>query len=436
MALALVTGLCLSRNLGGPAMALTLVEELKKRISDIDFVFAVTPFSFEQEERWAKHYGLKIVRGDIFLSYLSATNPVLKTAKLSYRLLKRRPLFDNTYAAIARSVHEEFMASYEKCDLVIDMQGISYVGDGARGPFEGINSYSNQYYANKYKKPFAFFIQSFGPFNDWKVRFFARKAFEQVDFVPARGKNSARYCREITKDPTKVYDFPDVAILLPTNVSWAELFLRQHNLSPKGYVIVSPSSVIFKAVSTSVGGSVGEKHIDSMIKVCKLLIKRSEFIVFLPHMYSNNSNECDRHVAKLIASHLPKSSYVIVEEDIDPMMAKGLISLAKYAIVSRYHALVAALSTGVDVITIGWNIKYQDMMEYYGKEKFAIDVRSHTPATLAAKVQELLDDPTFHDINARHESFEHFHSYATERVNLAFQLLSQWIQKVLSDANA
>jgi polysaccharide pyruvyl transferase WcaK-like protein len=313
------------------------------------------------------------------------------------------------------------------------MQGISYVGDGVRGAFEGINSYSNQYYANRHRKPFTFFIQSFGPFDDWRVRLFAKRAFDQVDFVPARGKNSARYCRAITKDPSKVYDFPDSAILLPTNFLWAESYLRQNNLIPKNYVIVSPSSVIYKTVRTSVGGSVGNKHIDSIVRVCELLIKRGEYIVFLPHMYSDNPNECDRHVAKLVAAQLPDSSYHVVEGEFDPMMAKGLISFAKYAIVSRYHALVAALSTGINVITLGWNIKYQDMMEYYGKKEFAIDVRLYEPAELATKVQQLLDDLTRQDIEASYRDFNNAHFRATERVGFAFNLLSQWLERALSD---
>ena len=60
----LVTGLCLSRNLGGPAMCLTLYNELNKRIPDIDFTFAVTATSYEEELEWSKIYGLKIIRRD------------------------------------------------------------------------------------------------------------------------------------------------------------------------------------------------------------------------------------------------------------------------------------------------------------------------------------------------------------------------------------
>lgn len=360
----LVTGLCLSRNLGGPAMGLTLVDQLCRNYGDqVDFKFAVTPTSFEEETHWAEHYGLKIVRRDSAYAYWLASNPVGLTLKIGWKGLKAlqgrihfSEIFKYNSMSDIHGVHEEFMSAYRWADLVIDMSGISYVGDGVRGPFEGINGYSNFYYAKINKKPFARFIQSFGPFDDWKVKYFAKKEFAKLPFIPARGAHSAEYCRAIVKDLSKVHAFPDSAILLPADHSWTDGFLRDNKLSKKQYVVVSPSSVILHSVSKSVGGSVGEKHVESMVKICTGLIEQSERIVFLPHMYSKNTRECDREVARLVANRISKKSCIIVEDDIDPMMAKGLIASSKYAIVSRYHALVAALSTGVDVITVGWNI--------------------------------------------------------------------------------
>lgn len=436
----LVTGLCLSRNLGGPAMGLTLVEQLQKKYDDcIDFKFAVTPAAFDEETYWVNHYGLKVVRRDNAFVYFVDNNPlalVLKIGWKSLKILRGDGTFSDFFKANKpldiKEVHNDFMEAYEWADLIIDMSGISYVGDGVLGPFEGLTGYGNFYYAQRAGKPFARFIQSFGPFGGWKVKYFAKKEFDKLPFVPSRGSHSAAYCRAIVQNPEKVYAFPDVAILLPENEEWADEFLLSNNLTRDQYVIVSPSSVIHRSVSKSVGGSVGEKHIESMIKICNGLIARGEYVVFLPHMYSKNLDECDREVSRSVAKALPMGSYLIVEEDIDPMMAKGLISYSKYAIVSRYHALVAALSTGVDVITVGWNIKYQDIMEYYGKEKYAVDIRDYQPDILAERVFSLIDDFVEDTRHHRQKLYIRSQQNAVVLVNNAFDLLTEWMDSQIS----
>ena len=204
----LVTGLCLSRNLGGPAMALTLVEQVKKRLPGAEFIFAIDPASFNQEKKWGDYYGLRIARGDNFVTYFFGTNALFRVVRALYRLVRGKSISRMAPINDTRELHQEFMQCFQDCDVVISMRGISYVGDGTRRKFEGPLSYSDLYYAKKNRKPFTHFVQSFGPFDDWKVRYFARKDFAQVSFVPARGKESATYCRQIVADPEKVYDFP------------------------------------------------------------------------------------------------------------------------------------------------------------------------------------------------------------------------------------
>jgi polysaccharide pyruvyl transferase WcaK-like protein len=436
----LVTGLCLSRNLGGAAMALTLVKELNKRFNDVHFTFAVTPNAMDEELYWARKYGLDVVARDNPVTWWLYGTSIGGFARLVLSIFRKLKHSKNLVMTNAQknavSIHSDYMDAFEQTDCVIDMSGITYVGDGVHGSLHGLKSYGNFYYAKLNEKPFVRFIQSFGPFDDWKVRYFAKKEFKSLAFIPARGKQSAEFCRALVRDKSKVHSFPDVAILLPPDYSWANSFIHENHLTSKGYAVVSPSSVIYRSVSKSVGGSVGEKHVESMVKVCEGLIQMGEKIVFLPHMYSKNSAECDRQVARLIANRLPEESYLIVEEQLDPMMAKGLIALSKFAIVSRYHALVAALSTNVDVITIGWNIKYQDMMEYYDKDKYAVDMRQHEPKKLAQKVLDLVnefDTKTEHIVGSDSYSAQ---ENAKQRVDESFDLLASWINSVVSTAKA
>ncbi|MBX3423881.1 MAG: polysaccharide pyruvyl transferase family protein [Pirellulaceae bacterium] len=440
----LVTGLCLSRNLGGPAMGLTLVDQLRKHFGDaLEFKFAVSAEAFEEESRWAEHYGLKAVRRDSMFFYWLQTSKIVRCIRGVKRIVRALRQRKSVIAELRMAapwdihqVHKEYLAAFQWADLVIDMSGISYVGDGVASPLAAIHSYSSLYYSQRAGKPFARFIQSFGPFDNWLVRYVAKKEFAKLPFIPARGNHSAEFCRRIVADTSKVHAFPDSAILLPANFTWATDFLKKNNLSQKEYVIVSPSAVIHASIRGAVGGSVGSKHVEAMAKICMGLIERGEQIVFLPHMYSQNLRECDRQVARLVAARIPKGKWLIVEEDIDPMMAKGLIATSKYAIVSRYHALVAALSTGVDVITVGWNIKYQDMMEYYGKERYAVDMRQHEPQELADRVRALADDFGKPLSKTEDEKFRHMQKDAEQRVHDAFKLLFDWMENVRPHSQA
>lgn len=426
----LVTGLCISRNLGGPAMALTLVEQLKKRIHDVDFVFAVNPAAFEQEKQWADYYGVNVVRCDTFISYFLNTNPFIKAAKYTYRFIRRKQTTVNDTRKL-KKIHREFMEAYKNCDAVINMMGIAYVGDNVAGLYHGPLSYSNLYYAEKHKKPFCHFIQSFGPFDDWKVRFFAQRDFKKVPFVPARGEMSAKLCKAIVNDPQKVLDFPDCAILLPpADERWTADYLRQLELTKKNFVVLSPSSVIYN-MKESLGGSVGENHVKTFFIIAKKILEDHETILFLPHMYSDNKRECDREICRKVLDLLRKDEGKasdrcrIVENDLDVWQAKALIANAKYAIVSRYHALVAAISTGVPVISVGWNIKYYDLLKYYGMQHMALDARLHTAEKLAGEVFIRLNEYMNEDYS---EMLLKKHDENMERVESAFDLLSKWLQ--------
>lgn len=426
----LVTGLCISRNLGGPAMALTLVDQLKKRIQDTDFVFAVNPDSFEQERLWADYYGVKVVRCDTFISYFLNTNPFVKTAKHIYKLVRRKQsTFKDTRNL--KEIHREFMEAYENCDAVINMMGISYVGDNVANIYHGPSCYSNLYYAEKYKKPFCHFIQSFGPFDDWKVRFFAQRDFQKVPFIPARGEMSAKLCKAIVNDPQKVLDFPDCAILLPhADERWTADYLQKLELTEKNFVVLSPSSVIYN-MRENLRGSVGEDHVKTFLIIAKKLLENHETILFLPHMYSDNKRECDREICRKVLDLLKKDEGEasvrcrIVESDLDVWQAKALIAAAKYAIVSRYHALVAAISTGVPVISVGWNIKYYDLLKYYGMQRMALDARLHTAEEIAEEVYIRLNEYMNKDYT---EMLLKKHGENVARVESAFDLLCKWLQ--------
>lgn len=414
----LITGLCLSRNLGGPAMGLTLIKELDKRLGEKnDYTFAVSSVDFKAEQEWANRYGLKAAPRAELEAYITH----FTLWRYIVRLFQGK---DFKYLSNAFRFWQETWSNHTKAikesDIVINMEGVSYIGDGVRNYWEGINSFSGFLLAKLYGKPYARFIQSFGPLSRWDVRFFAKIEFKNLPFIPARGKKSAKDCLEILGASNRVYDFPDSAILLEKSPKErAESYLQKKSLPYKGFVILSPSSVVYN-IKEGQNTVSGEQYIEYFEKVARYFLQRGEKILFLPHMYSEKKSECDREIARKICSKL--QDVLLVEEDLTPQEAKGIIEASKFALVSRYHALVAALSTQTPVIALGWNIKYHDLMEYYDLEDFALDCRDRD-------VNELLKETIEKIEHYKKIDFEKLHGEAKKRVEFAFDLLARWIDE-------
>ena len=420
-----MTGLCMSRNLGGPAMGLTLHKQLKTKYPKAKIIFAVAAEHYAEEQLWAKRYGVEIVPRIQYLKYVASTNWLLKPFIWLFGIIS--PSAGKKFRINAKSIHRKLLDAFHSADLVIDMSGIIYVGDGTRGIAEGLNSYTNFHYAKQENKPFVRFVQSFGPFDALNVRYFARREFDQSDVIFARGEECKKYCETILKDKTKIQAFPDIAILLEKESrEWVNAYFDKNNFDAGNYVVLSPSAVIYNEVKKSAGGSIGRKHVEMFSLIAKKLMGEGSKIVLLPHMYSSMLSQSDREICRKVIAKLPdvpKKQLLLVEEDITPMQAKAIIAASSGAIVSRYHALVAAISTAKPLVTIGWNIKYYDLMKYYGLENYAIDVRDNTPEELCALACDKLAS-----YNA--EMIDHIRRKQSEnelRVYMAFDRLYDWI---------
>ena len=55
----------------------------------------------------------------------------------------------------------------------------------------------------------------------------------------------------------------------------------------------------------------------------------------------------------------------IVKED-DPLKVKGVLGSSRAVVASRYHALVRALSQGVQAVATAWSHKYTELFNDYG----------------------------------------------------------------------
>lgn len=392
----LITGLTLCVNRGGPAMALSFMSLLKQHIS-ADFIFAVPRDHWDLEVVWAEKYGVKIVHACEITDYYLQKIPYPLTHIVAVVLWRRwvsKEEIQNIYAKSA-GVVKKFKDAAVASDCIININGIAFVGDGTRSWISSFYELSSSFFSKKYKKPFFRYTQSYGPFHKILVRMIARNELLKLPCILARGDISAKNCRELV--PVKVvHSFPDVAIVLePVNNEWLNSFLYTYNLKKNGFVVLSPSTVIYNMPSTE-NSSLGRNHIIVFSNLVQYFIKTGIPVLFVPHTTSPNQNECDRHVSKQVVTNIksfiiPVGMCQIIEEELDCQQLKSVISASQFAVVSRYHALVAALSTGVPSISLGWNDKYQDLLNFYNVGEYSVDSRSAPPDQITEQIIEKIN---------------------------------------------
>ncbi len=421
----LVAGLCLSRNLGGPAMALSLEKGLAERLENVRLCFGVP--EYEDEATFAKTYSYDYVfRERQILGWAGMVpTPLLR--------LIRAVSGKGGRLLASRSRREAYRRAIAEADIMLNMSGISYVGDGTLSPRSAKTRYQSCHLARRYGTPYAAFIQSYGPFDDPYVAKYARKEFASLPFVPARGRGCAELCRAISPDPGKVDDYPDSAIILPkASPEWVSAYLNSRQMKTGQYTVLSPSAVMAETVLDKTGAT-KQGHIECYAQLLQKLVAERETVFLLPHMCApGQPRQCDRVVCRKVAARAGAagtnlSRVHVMEENLSPMQAKALIGSCRTAIVSRYLALVAAVSTATPVVTIGWNLKYEDLLDYYGVSQMAIDGRKGNPEKLANQVLDkrsewLADTSLVENLRRRHPE-------NVAKVNRGFDKLARWIRK-------
>jgi len=422
----LVTGLCLSRNRGGPAMALSFMNQIKSHLPAAAFTFAVAPEHLDLEKKWGNHYGVEVVARDTVVSWFITQSPFRMMFRLKRFLQgKTTKTYDNI--KFWRSIHKKYKLEFYKADCVVNLNGIAFVGDGTLSWAKSLGERTCSIYSKKHGKPFFRFIQSYGPFKSWRFRLLAMMEFRKLPCVMARGELAASSCREVAGN-VPVYSFPDVAITLPcADEKWLHRYLKQFELKPSTYIVLSPSAVI-AAMPIKKNSSVGVKHVGIYKTVARHYLSMGEAILFVPHMTSPIISQCDREVCNHIIDALVREGTDtnrchIVDDELDCRELKALIKGAKLSIVSRYHAFVAALSTGVPAVAVGWNDKYQDLLDFYKSSRFAVDARKGEPDDIAEAVIKKADSWSDEEIKLMRKC----QPKLEEMVSMAGKICADWI---------
>ncbi len=252
------------------------------------------------------------------------------------------------------------IAAYRKANLVVSASGISFNED-----FGMIKLY----HFSKFLQlplllgiPVIKFTQSFGPFSTAYNKRIASLTLPWADHLFARGYHSRQNLSDLGIEQN-VTTVPDIALTL--DASCTKRVQKMNEITRKHRTIGIVPNIVCERLDEK------NRYIPALIRLCTHIQRTypNIHLLFMPHMIEKKSagNSDDLSLCNRIASYCPDPSRVRIDSEFDytPGETKALIGACDFVVASRFHAVIAALSSAVPTLTIGWHWKYEETSRWF-----------------------------------------------------------------------
>lgn len=375
----LLCGGAFKGNLGAPAMYDSIIDELKKHIPNLE----VTVLSkYPKDDRIECDH-----RGYRMIAY-----PTVKQVTMGCTFFVMGGLLKLLHISchwMARN--DGALNEYFENDILVDASGISFTDD---------RSFTNILINTLWFLPgiisgisMVKMSQTMGPYNKWYVKMFARIVLKKLDFMVCRGNKSYEYTKKFLRRKN-IYNLPDTAFCLKMlEDKEAVDLLRKYNLKTEDYIAVGPSYVMRDYFDNGIYSDIVASALNNLSK------KTGMKILFVPHSWLHSAQfgadtvNDDLAVCREIAKKLDQDNgYEIVEEEMSARNMKALIGRSYMAIGSRYHFLIAALSSGVASMALGWSHKYREAFQEFNIEEYVLEYQNMNVQSVNAMTEKLYEN--------------------------------------------
>ncbi len=90
--------------------------------------------------------------------------------------------------------------------------------------------------------------------------------------------------------------------------------------------------------------------------------------------HSSEDESLNNNIKKVFLSD---ERVCVINEELNAIELECIISQMDFIIASRYHSIVHAYKNGVPAVAIGWAIKYKELLETFGQERYLFDCRNN-----------------------------------------------------------
>ena len=196
---------------------------------------------------------------------------------------------------------------------------------------------------------------------------------------------------------------PDPAFSLAVqNVNWPDG--REH----KNVVGINISHFVFDLSARDLSGVMNYKHLVQWI-----LNETDMEIALIPHVvFPEDRNNNDILSAQQLMRYLPQSDRIfIVEKPMNCCQLKSLISKCRFFVGARTHATIAAYSTGVPTLVVGYSTKSIGI----ARDLFGTD-EGYVCSVQHMTNEKMLQESFSRLVLRENELREHLHSYIPEYI--------------------
>ena len=377
-------------NKGDEAMLRTTVHELGKRLPGAQF-FLLPDSLHPGTEALAKHCGVTVY------DYTQQVSSRAKRASAFLLWLLRHPLHaaGQLRNAPPFSVKHLLLAvnSLQAFDAICDISGFAYTSNWGSG--WAIKTRAILLRARELGMPYVFMPQAWGPFLS------ARNVFgdlsEWATLLYARDSHSAQSLAELGRRPAaEIRVCPDVAFRFHGDTrDEGSRTLERYGVSigAKPVAGITPNTRIYDRAP---GTGAENTYIRALVFAATTLVQKGYSVVLLPHEIQETDcgSTDDRLLCSLIAALAHHPDIVAVTDRLNSPQLKGIVANLALLVGSRYHSLVAALSTGVPVLAFAWSHKYPELLRLFEQDAFIVEMSSYSDDKMAALLQNIHEQGT------------------------------------------
>ncbi len=367
-------------NRGAEAMLETTIGRLRDRYPDARFEL----FSYYPAEDRA-------LISDPSITVHSCTPAALVFVHLPWALLVRG-------LRVPRRLAPASIRALAQCDALVDLAGVSFI-DGREKflPFNVLTIWP----AMMLGVPVFKLSQALGPFRNPLNRYCA-KVLRRCSLIVPRGEVTVENLRELGLPEDLTLPAPDVAFMFEQRDALSiegreeadRIVARARTLVVEGHEVVGvcPSAVIAARARKQ-----GWDYTGFVADIVRGLLGSGKAVVLFPNATrAASGGELRNNDLPVIADVVDRlkaqerENLVAVRGDMNAAELRDVVMACSCVTVSRFHAMVGALSAGVPALVLGWSHKYLEVMKQFGQERYVFDYQDNDPAQFLERMLELL----------------------------------------------